>query len=196
MLDELGEFNKRVLSEYYFEKNSQHIVMPGFFNGNFILFIGQNPGLLKEKVEGDMMYIEGFNKKDLKLLEVAYEKALRNKAGTVGTFIIDIYGEDWNSISFTNVIKTPFNNNKINMENPNFHLRILKKQIELLKPKHIITVGFLAKKALQFLNIKTSLNLPHPSWLHRKGIYDKKILEYKELIDKFKEKNIKQMTLK
>ena len=178
---ELKEYNRAILDSYFFEKNSQRIVMPGFFNGD-VLFVGQNPGLLKNEVEGDVKYKEAYINKDLDNLDKYYLEALKSAKGTLGIFINEIYGEDWSKLSFTNVIKTPFNNNDVCIENEEFHLLVLKRQIELLKPRHVFAIGTLAKKYLNKLSINIDLEMMHPSFLKKTGQYDTKIKEYRRAL--------------
>jgi len=219
----LDEYNKSLLLNYKFESNAQHIVMPGHFRKEEILFVGQNPGLLKESVVGDMKYLslfkevielkeksilidiekvkfsDGTNKieydKELKdvtkeynnkydSLKRYYLEALKSEKGTIGTFIQDLCGDVWNDISFTNVYKTPFNDNKLDrIEFEEFHLSVLKKQIDLLQPKCIIAIGKTAKIALEKLGLKIDFELEHPSFLKKSGVYKEKLECYKPQIE-------------
>lgn len=179
---ELDEYNKSILDSYPIENNAQAVVMPGFFNGH-ILFVGQSPGMLKENVEGDMEYLEAYKQRDLKKLSDSYRKALQSTKGTLGTFILDIFGDDWSKISFTNVFKTPFNNNEVKVDDWEPHLKILKRQIKLLKPKYIFAIGKIAETALNQIGYIPQVAFQHPSYLRRIGQYEAKVNEYSQTLE-------------
>ena len=181
---ELEAFNTSILDSYPFEKKSQKVVMPGFFHGE-LLFVGQNPGLLKADVEGDQKYLQAFEKRDVMGMKNAYIEALKSEKGTIGTFIVDLIGDDWSKISFTNVLKTPFNNNEVAVESLLLHTEILKRQIELLKPRYIFAIGKIAEEALKIIDVKITMALLHPSFLKRNGNYEEKIKEYSAAMEKF-----------
>jgi hypothetical protein len=146
--------------------------MPGFFSGDEVLFVAQNPGELKRSVVGDIEYWRAYVKKDYDKMDSYYINALKSSRGTYGTFINDIYGADWSDISFTNVIKCPFKQNKI----PEFYelqydVDILKEQVDILQPKGIVAVGSIADSALNYLQLE-HLHFKHPSFLKRQGLYD------------------------
>lgn len=179
---ELKKYNHSLLDNYHFEKNAQKIVMPGLIKGD-ILFLFQNPGNLKNDCEGDREYMQAYEERNIVKLDTAYEKALRDPLGTAGSMIVDLIGDSWEKISFINVFKTPFIDNKLEIENEQFHLDVLKKQLALLEPKKIITVGRIAAIALQKIGYKADLELQHPSFLKRNGIYKDKIQEYANQIE-------------
>lgn len=165
-------------------------IMPGYYGGNDILFIGQNPGLLKEEVVGDMAYLDAYENKDYEEMEIRYIQALKSSRGTYGTFIDDIYSDNWDNISITNVFKCPFEDNvlpdSISKFIPVREQQILTKQIEYVNPTLIVAVGTIAKKAIQQMqnhdiHMKT-IFMMHPSYLKRAGIYKEKVEEYKQLI--------------
>lgn len=171
-IEELKKFNREILENYFLEKNSQNVVMPGFFNGDIILFVGQNPGELKENCDGDMKYIEAYNNRDVEAMNIYYEEALKSNLGVMGIFINDIFGEDWKNISFTNVVKTPFKENDFCIDNKEFHFNILKKQIELLSPKIIVAIGSIADTSLREIGITPTITTMHPSYMKKNGIYN------------------------
>lgn len=187
-MSELEEYNKQLVDTYKPERfeNSVHCVMPGYFRGNRILFIAQNPGELKESVEGDMLYLKAYQDKEYTALDKYYVDALKSTRGTYGTFINDIYGPDWSEISFTNVFKCPFKENVVPMLIPEYEIQVLDKQVRLLEPKLIVAVGRYAQNACKELPSGLPvLKLMHPSYLKRSGIYGNNIITYRNVINKF-----------
>lgn len=178
----LDAYNQLIVEKYdvsrFKDATPIDCIMPGFFGGNDVLFIAQNPGELKEDVEGDQLYLRAYEKKEYDKLGEYYIKALKSSRGTYGTFINDMYGEDWSRISFTNVFKCPFVDNKIPKEIPEREKKILRKQIEFLNPKVIVAVGTVARKFVIFedWNIKERvMYTDHPSYLKRSGTYEQEV---------------------
>lgn len=179
---ELEKYNRLIVEKYdvsrFVESNPIDCVMPGFFGGNDVMFIAQNPGQLKETVEGDRLYLEAYEKKEYDKLEEHYIKALKSSKGTYGTFINDIYGEDWSKISITNVFKCPFVNNEIPDIVPEREKKILRKQIEFVNPKVLVIVGTVAWKFYvknrQSITAKL-LHTSHPAYLKRTNTYSDEI---------------------
>ena len=183
-IEKLDIFNKKILKEYDTSRfqNSVDCIMPGYFAGNDILFIAQNPGMLKQDVEGDVLYLQSYQKKEYDKLNEYYIKALKSSRGTYGIFINDVYGEDWSRISFTNVYKCPFVDNIIPESIPDIEKKILLKQIEFLNPKLIVAVGSVAKHFMWYDNQKKSIKtlyMQHPAYLKRTGRYARDIEKYK-----------------
>lgn len=191
MLTELEEFNKKLLTEYETSRLllSINCVMPGYFSGTDILFVAQNPGLLKNGVEGDELYLKAYENKEFEKLNEYYVLALQSSRGTYGTMINDVYGTDWSKISLTNVFKCPFQDNIAPKEIPNKELEILEAQFKLLNPKDTIAVGSKASAALNLLGI-FHYKFFHPSYLKVKGIYNETIQEYKSIVDQIKSKRV------
>jgi len=158
-------------------------VMPGYFAGNDMMFIAQNPGLLKETVEGDMQYLRAYQKKEYDKLGDYYFNALKSSSGSYGTFINDIYDEDWSRISITNVFKCPFKRHVVPTRIPETEKKILRNQIYLTDPKVIVAIGHIA---WEFVNgeerwIRSRvIHLQHPSYLRRSGRYQSEVITYKE----------------
>lgn len=180
----LQKYNRLVVEKYdvsRFKKESPvDCVMPGYFSGNEVLFVAQNPGQLK--TDDDDMFYDAYADKDFDKMEVLYAKALKSKRGAYGIFINDIYGSDWSRISFTNVFKCPFVANVIPDEVPERELKILTKQIELVKPRVIVAVGSVARDALMRCHSRIQelvLSMKHPSYLKRIGRYDEIITQYR-----------------
>ena len=146
-LEKIQKFNLEILKQYDTSRfdNAIDCVMPSYFANNDILFIGQNPGQLKEGVAGDELYLRAYEKKEYDKLGEYYIQALKSSRGTYGMFINDIYGEDWSQISFTNVFKCPFIDNIVPTDIPEIEKKILRKQITLLDPKFIVAVGSVTK---------------------------------------------------
>ena len=185
--EKLDNFNKTILEKYDTSRffNSVDCIMPGYFSGNDILFIAQNPGMLKQDVEGDALYLQSYQKKEYDKLNEYYIKALKSSRGTYGIFINDIYGEDWSQISFTNVYKCPFVDNIIPDSIPIIERNILKRQIELVEPKLIVAVGAIAKSfILTEDSITKTIFMHHPAYLKRTGRYFQEIEKYKNDIKK------------
>lgn len=188
--DRLEAYNKVILSTYdtlpY--KDAVDCVMPGYFAGNKVLFVAQNPGQLKGEVEADMKYFDAYTSKDLEKLEEYYYEALKSDRGTYGTFVNEIYGEDWSEISLTNVFKCPFKDNLVPDAISMTELSILEFQIAALKPQVIVAVGAIAYKALETLKLTTRykvLKCYHPAYLKRNahladfGSYESYVEKYK-----------------
>lgn len=158
-------------------------VMPGYFGGNKVLFIAQNPGELKEDVLGDMTYLRAFQEKRYDAASKCYALALRSSRGTYGTFINDIYSDNWSDISITNVFKCPFKNNILPelITVPKKEINILRKQIEYINPLVIVAVGALAQQAIFQIDPeqqRRQLHCYHPSYLKRTGRYEQEIVNY------------------
>jgi len=187
-IERINDFSKKILEVYDTSRfsNSVDCIMPGYFSGNDILFIAQNPGMLKQDVEGDAHYLQSYRMKEYDKLNEYYIKALKSSRGTYGIFINDVYGEDWSRISFTNVYKCPFIDNIIPESIPDIERNILKKQIEFVEPKLIVAVGAIAKSFIltENVTIKT-LFMQHPAYLKRTGQYLQEIEKYKNDIKKF-----------
>lgn len=184
---ELLDINRTLLDKYdtHAFKDAVHCVMPGYFSGNLILFVAQNPGELKPDVEGDMLYQNAFRDKQFDKLNGYYVQALRSTRGTYGTFINDLYGTDWTDISLTNVFKCPFVGNKIPSYTPAYERIILGSQIRELKPKLVVAVGKCAKEALSSLILDCPVIYTfHPSYLKRSNIYEKMVSIYREKLRK------------
>lgn len=174
-------------------QNAYDCVMPGYFGGNDVMFVAQNPGELKDSVVGDIAYLDAYSIGDLPEMEIRYIQALKSDRGTYGIFINDIYGADWDKISITNVFKCPFTDNRlpkaITEEIPEREVKILQRQIEYVNPKLIVAVGAIAKKCIKQMKGYNSYNIDaktiyvhHPSYLKRIGLYETKVDEYKKLL--------------
>lgn len=159
-------------------------VMPGYFGGNEVLFVAQNPGVLKEYVEADMFYKNAYILRDYNEMDKTYVDALRSQHGSLGVFINDVYGLDWSNISITNILKCPFMSNKIPAGVSEIDIVILEQQVEYLRPQLIVGLGTYAKTAIGEINVHGArvMLLPHPSYLMRKGTYSSVVPEIRKLI--------------
>lgn len=163
-------------------------VMPGYFGGNDVMFIAQNPGLLK--TDADDEYYDAFHEKNYSKMSITYARALKSSRSTLGTFINDIYSDNWYYISITSVFKCPFENNTLPEYITKFipirEKQILLKQIEYINPKIIVAIGTIAKKCIVQLQDHDSymktIFVVHPSYLKRTGEYATKVEEYKQLL--------------
>lgn len=161
-------------SQHYVRtKNSVGPVQAGFMNGNIVLFVAQNPG----NAENWSSAIDSLAD------EKKYFEMFRNSNYEMSKFLKSVYPEaHWNDISWINVYKTAFANHKIDVKDNSFYYEYLRKQINIIRPKHIISIGAVAKTALDALHIKYDLHFDHWSYLNREGIYDTSIAKYKEQV--------------
>ena len=85
-IERIHDFSKKILEVYDTSRfsNSVDCIMPGYFSGNDILFISQNPGMLKQDVEGDTQYLHSYQMKEYDKLNEYYIKALKSSRGTYG----------------------------------------------------------------------------------------------------------------
>lgn len=199
----VDDINIKILERYKPSRmtGGQGVVMPGLFKGPRILFVGQNPGQLKLSVDEDIAYAQKYEDfrngvprkgysdaaSDLlkwKEMQEVYEAALRSPKGTLGTFINDIFDEDWSDISITNVYKCPFDKNIVPQLVPNEEIRLLAMQIGAVQPDIIVYIGSIAKQAsLYQLSHPKVLHLPHPSYLRKTGRYEDAISLYAAELD-------------
>ena len=179
---ELNSLEVDLLKSYKFPSGGVSVFMFGFFNGNKILFIGQNPGRLK--VDEDTKYAQFYREKDIDKMREMYERALKSPAGTIGKFLDKVSGKDWSDISFTNVIKNPmveqFDAHAIDYE---YYYRILGTQINILRPRAIVAMGTLARAAAMTLG-KKYIHVEHPSYLLKNRKFDEGCDELKTKIQK------------
>ena len=184
MTEESKVLNKEIIETYDTSRFPSAIdcVMPGYFGGNKVLFIAQNPGQLKSTVDSDVAYLRAYQQKEYDKIDSYYIDALKSSRGTYGTFIHDIYGEDWSDISITNVFKCPFVYNLVPFSTPDKEKQLLTKQIHLLNPKIIVCVGLIARVAMKHRvsNHAPLLDVSHPSYLKKTGQYSEKVIEYKK----------------
>jgi len=182
--EELKKYSRLIVDKYDVSRFTDAIpddcVMPGYFSGNKVLFVAQNPGLLKTDTDDE--YFDAYCDKDYDKLEILYAKALKSKRGTYGIFINDIYDDDWSSISFTNVFKCPFQDNIIPKYIPAREIKILENQILLVEPLVIVAVGAVARdamKQIEWLVKDKVMTVRHPSYLKRIGEYEETVNTYK-----------------
>lgn len=188
--EKLHNLTQRIFNKYdpLRYENAYDCIMPGYFGGNDVMFIAQNPGELKDSVVGDIAYLDAYSVGDLPEMETRYIQALKSDRGTYGVFINDIYSDNWDKISITNVFKCPFTDNilpkSITEEIPEREVRILQKQLTYVNPKVIVAVGAIARRCIKQMknydiDAKT-MYVHHPSYLKRIGLYKTKVEEYKK----------------
>lgn len=137
--EKLERFNRSIFKKDKLKsKNrSQRRLTLGFFKGNEILFIGQNPGVNRNR---EWTY------KEFDYYQKVYVRAFhRFKMGKYLLAVCKRLGLTIEDISFTNVVKYATKDNKA----PAFKdiaqcLPILEKQIKILKPKKIVCIGRLS----------------------------------------------------
>ena len=127
--NKLLELNEKFWLE---NKDKFQFIHTGFFNGNHILFVGQNPGQpwsddMKKLVDDCNSLV------DYTEMEQKYQNIIKNTKIT--SFINNIAGEDWVHISFTNLVKCPtLDNSQPTEEQVKYFEVILQKQILLVNP--------------------------------------------------------------
>jgi uracil-DNA glycosylase len=170
--NKLTEYNTQVFNAL--KDEFEHFQL-GFFNGNKVLFIGQNPGRTfntetKEATRKVLQLTE------FKSFEREYETLIRNSK--IGRYLDAVVRSDWSDVSFTNAVKVATeNNDEPSTEQYEFFFPILMQQIDLLKPKVIACLGKYAGSVFgldEFYlarRYKDSVvcMYPHPSYIMRKG---------------------------
>ena len=157
----IEKYNKQIYNSLI--KDHPYLQL-GFFKGD-ILFIGQNPGMpFNQKTIQDT--------EKMKIGEINYEDLIKNS--NIGIFLSKIINFD--SISFTNIVKVPTINNELpSQQLIDIFWPITQKQIEIFKPKIIVCLG---KFAGNFFNLtefykkkkENEINyvmFPHPSFLSK-----------------------------
>lgn len=92
------------------------------------------------------------------------------KSGEVVLKIFKDLGLNYNDYFFDNIFKLPIIN--LTDEEKNNHLELMKKELELLKPTLILTLGYVTRSYLYDLMVKYRLNynvinIYHPSFILR-----------------------------
>lgn len=181
----LEEYNKEVFykNDIKSEVRLSKLLLPGYFSGNEILFVGQNPGQ-PHKYD---------NFEDAQLQEsMQWEQVRRDyfiglKKCRVGGFLefckqVGVFCF-WQDISFTNILKYSTKSNSIlgvgdaELEK---NLKILRHHIALLKPTRIVAMGNYASDNLSSLGVEHAV-VKHPSHLTTSEIFAEI-----EKLDKFK----------
>ena len=117
--------------------------------------------------------------------KTSYEDLI--KKSKMRAFLNDVMN-DWNDISFTNIVKIPTEDNtEPTQEMVDEFMPITLKQIELLKPKTIVCLGKFASRQFGLENTWDTkrigdikyISFPHPSYLDRTGEREEYINELK-----------------
>ena len=141
-------------------------IMPGFFNGNKILFIGQNPGQpsVTDIHQNEIMSFDEH--------EIDYFKGfLKCKIGIYLKTVLTQLGFTVFDVGFTNVVKySTINNMQPTIDEASAMIPILKKQIELLKPEKIVAIGAFASDKL-CTNMIQHIRIAHPA-SHRYSFFN------------------------
>lgn len=171
-LNNLKEYNSQLFKDL--TPNFDHLQI-GFFNGSKILFIGQNPGLpFDEKTTAATNFVK--SKPDFETFEPAYEQLIMGSR--IGQYLGDVILDDWQDISFTNIVKVAtVDNGEPSNELYEFFFPILMKQIDLLQPQVIACLGKYAGSVFELEEFyyarryKSSVvcMYPHPSYILRQG---------------------------
>lgn len=178
LMDGLNEYNEKIFQQLWTKEKNLQL---GFFNGNRILFIGQNPGYSNTSRVANSF--------------IEYQKRYyeRIKKYPLGQYIEKICKADWDNISLTNVVKMPTINNAIpDKKLIDFFRPITQKQIELLKPELIVCMGKVAGNEFgltDFYKLQTYQNskimmILHHGFLTRQGGWDDAIRKSQEIIDR------------
>jgi hypothetical protein len=145
---ELRTLHESMKLDYPFTKNSIENIQYGFFNGDTILFVGQNPGIQQKDSSADRNQLE-YDVLPYEQYVESYENRLRTSK--LGKYLFDLYSEDWSDISFTNVFKNPFKDQKVDVLDFSYHYSILEQQIDIIKPRLVVAIGAMARDALRSL---------------------------------------------
>lgn len=183
-LQKLIEYNTLIFNE--FRKKYKNI-QPGFFMGDKILFIGQNPAMPQRQIDV-VGTLQMLSRDKFDEFEQSYINVI--KKSLIGKCIHKMINGKWNNISLTNIVKIPTEKNiEPTQEIIDEFMPVIIKQIKLLKPDLIICLGKFAGKQFkldQMYTLKKYLNIPimmvyHPSYLYRTN----KIKEETEKINRF-----------
>jgi uracil-DNA glycosylase family 4 len=152
--------------------------MPGFFNGNKILFIGQNPG------QPSTTDVHQNQEMSFDEHQIDYFKGfLRCRIGIYLKAVLKQLDFTIFDVGFTNIVKySTLDNIQPTTEEADTMMPILKKQIELLNPEKIIAIGSFASLRLSEDNIKHQ-RIAHPA-SHRYSFFN--VAKDVEIIRSFK----------
>jgi hypothetical protein len=189
-LNDLKDWDVRMAKAYPYTLNSYHFIQFGFYRGDDVLFIGQNPGISQKNVSCDMAkkLYDDFTAADYGYQEYMkkYEKVLYLDTCPMGNFLKEMVGNDWSNISFTNVYKNPFMNQIVDVTDDTFYKRYLSGQISIIQPKVIFCIGSLAKKVIEsgemryqfYISQTKKIFASHYSYLQRTGKHAEMIEKY------------------
>jgi len=188
-LSKLKSLDVAMMKNYPYSPNSHHYLQFGFFNGDKILFIGQNLGLSQENVprEASQKLFEDYTNlvDDYEEYMRKYQEVLYLDTCPMGTFIKDVYEDNWSDISFTNYFKNPFIDHKVDQQNYGYFDYYLERQISIIRPKLIVTLGkvpanFMERERTKGVGDRTPhLSFQHYSYLLRSGRYKSEVQSYK-----------------
>lgn len=169
---ELKHYNTGVFEQL---RNEYDHFQIGFFKGTDILFIGQNPGVPYD-VKGMKDTAETQAQTTLESFEEHYFELI--KSSKLGQYLGPTIDEEWDRVSFTNVVKiaTPANSSPSKILYEMF-FPILMQQIDLLQPKLIACLGKYAGSVFaldEFYYAKkydksVVCMYPHPAYVQRGG---------------------------
>ncbi|MHA1755514.1 MAG: uracil-DNA glycosylase [Promethearchaeota archaeon] len=130
-----------------------------------MMFVAQNPGYHPKTFDYKKIIPFGLNRKELFASGAILKSALR---------ILNISLDDF---YITNIVKHSIKNNKPLLEQEIINCKcFLEKEIEIMKPKVIVTFGRFAKIGITMLGIKDIpvINTFHPSFvLRNRKLFDK-----------------------
>jgi hypothetical protein len=185
MLTALRTYNIGVREELSSEYPTLQL---GFFNGGDVLFIGQNPGMpYIDRQENDLHRLS--QAVDYNEYEHNYEAIIYGSK--IGSVVKQIIGNDWSTISFTNVVKVQTAGNTIPEQSLiDIFTPILGRQIELLNPKTILCFGKFAGQQFDIIDFYTTYRvneslitmIQHPSFILRTGQLDEYVKTVKMII--------------
>lgn len=173
----LSEYNEATFKEL---RGEYPDVQLGFFNGNRILFIGQNPGRPYNN-RTKQMTDKILANDDYLAFEEEYEMMLTQSR--IGKYVEKLI-DSWEDVSFTNIVKVPTTlNEQPDNELYELFFPVLLKQIEILQPHLIVCLGKYAGAVFgldEFYYARGYATdcivcmYPHPSHLLRKSIVEMK----------------------
>jgi len=143
---------------YFSENRLSKNIMPGFFNRNKILFVGQNPG------QPSATDIHQNQKMSFYDHQVDYFIGfLRCKIGIYLKTVLSKLGLTVFDIGFTNIVKySTINNIQPTIEEADTMIPVLKNQIELFMPEKIVAIGAFASNTLSRHDIR-HIKISHPA---------------------------------
>lgn len=170
---ELTEYNTEIFNQFH--DKFEHFQL-GFFNGDRVMFLGQNPGrtfnTATKEATRKVLQQEEFHS-----FEKEYEALIKHSR--IGRYLDPVVRSNWSDVSFTNTVKIATENNEApTLEQYEFFFPILMKQIELLQPKVIACLGRYAGGVFELNEFYYARRYgnsivcmyPHPSYIMRQGM--------------------------
>jgi uracil-DNA glycosylase len=170
--NKLSEYNTKIFDAL--SDKCPHFQL-GFFNGNEVLFVGQNPGNPSTDLEKAITE-KVMTQKTFRAFEKEYEDMI--KMSKIGQYLDPTISGQWSRVSFTNVVKTTTPGNmEPDDETYEMFFPMLMQQIEILEPNIIACLGKYAGAAFGLTEFYHAVRYkgsvvcmyPHPSFVRRNG---------------------------